>query len=107
MAQQLVPDTLLQPVVRYFNPRQVILFGSRARGTETDESDYDLLVIVDDDTPREKLTLKAGVQSRLSYKKAADVIPCRESRFRDHSTVVGTLSYVAHNEGKVVYERPQ
>ena len=35
----------------YFNPRRVILFGSHARGDARPDSDHDLLVIVDDDTP--------------------------------------------------------
>jgi predicted nucleotidyltransferase len=57
MAAPLVPRKLLDPVVRYCKPQRVILFGSRARGEATRDSDIDLLVIVDDDTPRQKLSL--------------------------------------------------
>jgi hypothetical protein len=38
-------------VVEYFKPQRVILFGSRARGEATRDSDIDLLVVVDDDSP--------------------------------------------------------
>ena len=47
----MAPAALLDAVVAYFNPRRVILFGSRARGDAGPDSDHDLLVIVDDDTP--------------------------------------------------------
>src|ERR1700690_3491899 len=78
MTIPLVPPELLDPVVAYFNPLRVILFGSVARGESGPDSDIDLLVIVDDDTPPEKLTLKAGYESRQSYGHPTDVIPCRE-----------------------------
>jgi uncharacterized protein len=100
-----VPQELLDAVVSYFDPRQVILFGSVARGEAGPDSDIDLVVLVDDDTPAERLTLSAGYQSRRSYRRAVDVIPCRVSVFRRKSRVPGTLAYTVAAEGRVVYER--
>jgi hypothetical protein len=101
-----VPSALLDPVVAYFNPRRVIVFGSFARGEAGPDSDIDLLVIVDDDTPPDKVTLKAGYQSRKSYREPADVIPVRERIFQRNSRIAGTLSRAAVLDGVVVYERP-
>jgi predicted nucleotidyltransferase len=106
MADPLVPSELLDPVVAYFRPRRVILFGSRARGDAGPDSDIDLLVVVDDDTPKEKVTLKAGYESRRGYHDSADVIPVREETFRRNARIPGTLSRAATLEGVVVYERP-
>jgi uncharacterized protein len=78
---KLVPPELLDPVVAYFNPRRVIVFGSVARGEAGPDSDIDLLVIVDDDTLAEKVTLKAGYESRKSYHEPADVIRCGKRSF--------------------------
>lgn len=100
-----VPSALLESVVAYFHPRRVILFGSHARGEAGPDSDIDLLVIVDDDTPAEKVTLRAGYESRRSYRQAVDVIPVRESVFQKKRRIVGTLSFDASREGVVVYER--
>ena len=100
-----VPAALLEPVVAYFRPRRVILFGSQARGDANPDSDFDLLVIVDDDTPPEKVTLKAGYESRRGYRDSADVFPVRESVFQKKRNIVGTLSFDASREGVVVYER--
>jgi uncharacterized protein len=104
-ADAIVPKELLDPVIAYFHPRRVILFGSRARGDAGADSDIDLLVIVDDDTPLEKLTLEAGWESRRGYHRATDVIPVRESVFQHRRHIVGTLSEAASAEGKIVYER--
>jgi hypothetical protein len=105
MSEKSVPAELLDAVVAYFQPRRVILFGSAARGKAGPDSDIDLLVILDDDAPPEKLTLAAGYQSRRSYHHAADVIPCREVVFNRKSRIAGTLPYAAAREGQVVYER--
>lgn len=101
----LIPSELLNPVVAYFNPRRVILFGSTARGEANRDSDIDLLVIVDDDTPPEKLTLRAGYEARRSYRGAVDVIPCREQTFQLKRRIAGTLPYEAALDGIIVYER--
>ncbi len=105
MAAPLVPTELLDPVVAYFRPRRVILFGSLARGEAGPDSDIDLLVVLDDDAPPEKLTLKAGFESRRSYHQSADIIPVREETYRRNARIAGTLSRAAALEGVVVYER--
>jgi uncharacterized protein len=105
MTRPFVPPELLNSVVAYFNPSRVILFGSVARGEAGPDSDIDLLVIVDDDTPAEKVTMKAGYESRRSHHASADVIPVREQTFRRKSKIAGTLSRAATLDGVVVYER--
>jgi hypothetical protein len=101
----LIPRALLDSVVDYFHPRRIILFGSRARGTADADSDIDLLVLMDDNAPREKLTLRAGFDAARAYPHATDIIPCRVSTFARRSGIVGTLCHTAEQEGIVVYER--
>jgi uncharacterized protein len=97
-----VPHDLLDPVVEYFKPQRVILFGSRARGEARRDSDIDLLVVVDDDTPPEKLTWKAGYEAhRTSH--AADVLPMRAEDFERDRAIVNTLAAEADADGVVVY----
>ena len=87
-----VPRDLLDPVVDYFRPQRVILFGSRARGDATRDSDIDLLVVVDDDTPEDKLTWRAGYEAHRTD-RAADVIAMRAEDFeRDRNTVLACLA---------------
>ena len=101
----LVPKALLDPVVAYFHPRRVYLFGSRARGDHHADSDHDLLVVLDDDAPDEMFGWRAGYEASKSYRGAADVIPCHADWFRRHAGICGTLAYAAVTEGTMVYER--
>jgi len=101
----LVPPELLSRVVEYFHPRRVVLFGSRARGDSGEDSDIDLLVILDDDAPADKLTLRAGWESRRGYDRPVDVVPVRDSVYRRRAKIAGTLAYEAEIDGIAVYER--
>ena len=100
-----VPDELLRPVVEVFQPEKVILFGSHARGDGTADSDFDLLVIVADDTPPERLGLEARRRARRLYRRAADIIPCRRSIFEDKASVPGSFAHTIARQGVVVYEQ--
>jgi hypothetical protein len=102
----MVPRDLLGPVVAYFKRQRVILFGSRARGGATRDSDIDLLVIVDDDTPPEKLTWQAGCEAHRTN-RAADVFPMRAADFERERAVVNTLAGEADADGIVVYGSPK
>jgi predicted nucleotidyltransferase len=105
MASRKVPADLLQAVVDHFNPRKVILFGSRARAGARRDSDHDLLVIVDDDIPPEKLHWRALYEARKRYRKAVDIVPYRQSTYDDQLGVVGTLPHIAEADGVVVFDR--
>jgi predicted nucleotidyltransferase len=105
MSSDKVPAELLQAVVEYFDPRRIILFGSRARGDAREESDHDLLVVVDDDVPADKLHWRSLHEARRRYRKAVDIVTVRQSTFDDQADVVGTLPHMAATEGVVVFDR--
>jgi predicted nucleotidyltransferase len=94
---------LLDRIVPVFRPQAVYLFGSRAEGRAGSESDWDLLVVVPDDTPPERLTVVAGYEAVRGAGVSADVIPTRRSRFETLKEQVGSLSYAAWHRGRLVY----
>ena len=98
-------DGLLDRVVRHFGPQEVILFGSHARGTAGPDSDYDLLVILDDDAPVELRRLSAGLEARRGWRGAADIVPMTRAGFERRRRVVGTLADIAAHDGRSVYVR--
>lgn len=101
----LVPPELLDRVVRFYDPDAVILLGSRARGEAEPDSDYDLLVVLPDDAPREKRSLRAAWEARRGWPGPVDVIPCGRSWFERKRDVVGSLAETAAHEGVLVYAR--
>lgn len=100
-----VPEALLTSVVRWFAPVRVILFGSHARGEAGPDSDWDLLVVLDDDVPPEKLSWRSIPAARGDYHLAVDIDPCRLGWFERKRGVVSSLAWTAAIEGHVVYER--
>ena len=94
---------LLDRIVPVFRPEAIYLFGSRAEGRGGLDSDWDLLVVVPDDTPAEHLTVLAGYEAVRGTGIPADVVPTRRSRFEALKEQVGSLSYVAWHRGRLVY----
>jgi hypothetical protein len=69
-----LPRDLLDRIVAYFEPVEVILFGSRARGEARPDSDLDLLVVLDDDAPAAKLSLRALHEARRGYHRPVGLL---------------------------------
>jgi uncharacterized protein len=105
MAAAIIPPELLDGVVGHFRPQRVILFGSAARGEATRDSDIDLLVIVDDDTPPEAFRAKSIYQARSAYHGAADILLCRASVLASRARARGSFADIVLREGVTVYER--
>lgn len=88
-----------------YQPTQVWLFGSRARGTSHAGSDWDLLAVVDDDTPAERLAPSTVWDSLDLDHVVADVIVLPRSVFEEDRDVPNTLAWPVAREGRLVYER--
>lgn len=100
-----VPPELMRSIVAHFDPVQIILFGSQARGEQSPESDLDLVVVVDDHVDKEKLTWRSVYEARREYDGAVDLFPCRQSVFRERAKIIGSFAHTVSAEGVVVYER--
>jgi len=96
-------DKAVDRIVQAMQPEAIYLFGSRARGEEHADSDYDLLVIVPDDAPAERSSLSATVRVARDPGVPLDIVPCRRSVFERKRHYVGTLSYLAAHEGRLIY----
>ena len=70
-----IPKDLLDRVVSRLKPRRIILFGPHARGEAGPDSDWDLLVVDDDDTPAERMGWRALWEARRGFAGAVDLIP--------------------------------
>ncbi|HEY1796442.1 MAG TPA: HEPN domain-containing protein [Stellaceae bacterium] len=105
MSAHPVPKELLDSIVAHFNPQRVILFGSQARGDAGPDSDIDLMVVVDDDTPTERLSGESVSKSRAGYRGTADILPWRASVFRTRAQARASLPATALREGITLYAR--
>ena len=101
-------DDMVRAIVNEVDPEQVILFGSRGRGDEREDSDIDLVVVEAQPFGRGRSRRKELVRLYhvlAGFPVAADVLVYSNDEveyWRD------SLNYVlarALREGKVLYER--
>ncbi len=97
-------DAMVQRLVERFDPDEIILFGSHARGTAQSGSDIDLLVIL----PVSGSKRAKQVEMRVALHDIpapTDIIVATPTQVAQQRTVVGTLIRPALQEGKTLYAR--
>jgi predicted nucleotidyltransferase len=92
-------------LVAEFRPEKIYLFGSRAWGEPTEDSDYDFMVIVaDSDEPRHKRAARAyEALSGLGVPK--DVLVKTRAEFEKYLGVYASLEAQVLEQGRLLYGR--
>ncbi|MCM8809703.1 MAG: nucleotidyltransferase domain-containing protein [Candidatus Omnitrophica bacterium] len=102
MKEEIIKN-LIQKIFEHrdINIKKIILFGSRARNDYKKESDWDLLIIIENEIPREqKLEITHIIRKRL----AEEFIPCdvlikSEREIEERKDVIGSVIRTALKEG--------
>ncbi len=93
---------LLARIKATYDPIDVILYGSQARGEATAQSDWDLKVIVSDDAPEKLLSPMLGWRVQEGSGVYADVSCTRLSDFRADISVANSAASHLIDEGVVL-----
>jgi predicted nucleotidyltransferase len=97
-------DKIIPIIVSLASPDQIILFGSYARGDNTDKSDIDLLIV--------KKNLKNGRKISGSIYRAfleneiavpVDLLTIDYDRYIELNNKIGYIYKTIKQEGKVIY----
>jgi uncharacterized protein len=100
---ELIP-TMVERIVRAFEPVQIILFGSRARGEARWDSDVDLLVVLP--SVPDKHTAAVAIRRALrDIPVAKDIIVSTPDEIARYGDMVGRVLRAALREGTVLYAR--
>ncbi len=95
---------VVRRIVRRFDPLQVILFGSWARGDARPDSDLDLLIVLAQAEDKRKIAVRIGNElSDLPISK--DIVVTTPEEIAARGDQIGLVLRPALREGKVVYER--
>jgi predicted nucleotidyltransferase len=94
---------VLRRLINAYHPEQVFLFGSRARGDDGPDSDYDLLLVVPDAAPVEQRGSTLAYQVLWGTGTSVDAVVYTRSAFDSRRHVVTSLPAAALREGRLVH----
>lgn len=94
---------IVRRLVTAFDPECIYLFGSKARGDEGPDSDYDVMVIVPDAAPPERRRGRTAYRALRGTGTAADVVVCTRAGFEERRRVVSSLPATVAREGRLLY----
>ena len=94
---------MTERIVRDFDPLQIILFGSQARGDADPHSDMDLLVVFEELTDKRKTAV--DIECALSdVPMAKDIIVSTPEELERGRTRIGSVLRYAQQEGKILWK---
>jgi predicted nucleotidyltransferase len=95
-------STMIDRIVRDFDPLQIILFGSQARGDAHAHSDVDLLVVFSELTDKRKTTVDIR-RSLADLPVCKDILVTTPEELSRQRNQVGSILRYAQREGKTLY----
>jgi predicted nucleotidyltransferase len=97
-------DKIVPMIVSLASPDQIILFGSYARGDNTEKSDIDLLIIkknLKNGREINNILYRAFFENKISI--PIDLISVDYDKYIELNNVVGYIYKTIKEEGKVLY----
>ena len=94
---------MTERIVQDFDPLQIILFGSQARGDADRNSDIDLLVVFSELTDKRKTALDI-MRALSDLPVAKDILVSTPKELERHRTRIGSVLRYAQQEGKILWK---
>ena len=96
---------MVRRLVEVYSPVRIYLFGSKARGDDGADSDYDFLVVLPDDAPERLRHGHIGQNAIGAVDASKDILVCTIGFFTRRSRVVTSLPATVMREGKLLYAK--
>jgi predicted nucleotidyltransferase len=100
-----VLGVMVRRLVEVYSPLRIYLFGSKARGDDGPDSDYDLLVVIPDDAPEQFRSGGVGHAAIGAVGVSKDILVCTIGFFERRSRVKASLPATVLREGKLLYAK--
>ncbi len=99
-------EEIVRKIAEAFQPRRIVMFGSRARGDTRPDSDLDLMVEMEtDDPPAQRVWAIDGLFGLRRW--AMDLVVYTPQEVKQQRQYRNSLIRVIESEGKVLYEQPR
>ena len=103
MGKESTLDEVVERLKQAYEPVRIYLFGSHARGEETADSDFDLLVIVPDSATNDRRGSRLAYQVLRGTGIAADVLVWTHGYFESRRHLKASLSATVESSGRILY----
>ena len=105
MIKKEIIEEVKKRLVDVYDPIAIYVFGSYAWGTPTEDSDLDLLIVVDKSDEKSYKRPVAGHRALRGLDISKDLIVKTKKEFEQASNNITTLSYKIKNDGELIYAR--
>jgi len=104
MSENQIINIIKSVAEKLFPNCKIILFGSRARKDNLPDSDYDIMLIIDNKlSPSQKLPLRTKIRKELlKYRIFTDVLIQSKEEVEEKKNLTGHIVKTILNEGIVI-----
>ncbi|MCX7725051.1 MAG: nucleotidyltransferase domain-containing protein [Thermodesulfovibrio sp.] len=102
--QKDVINIIKERLIETYKPIAIYLFGSRAWGKPDENSDFDILIIVESSEEKPYKRILKGLHSLRGLMVAKDILVYTKDEFENLATDISTLCYKIKKEGIKLYE---
>lgn len=89
--------------IEKLSPKRIYLFGSYAEGTQSEDSDFDFYIVMDNESVNiRELTTEAYKSIRSVKKRPVDIIVGTDKRFEERKKFP-SIEYEVEQKGVLIY----
>jgi predicted nucleotidyltransferase len=96
---------IVDRIIKGYNPKKVILFGSYAYGEAREESDMDILIVTERNLSFEE-TSKMRRHFLKDFSMPVQLVCVSDEDFDETKDIIGGITYPASKYGEILYEKP-
>jgi len=93
----------VQKLIDVYRPLKIYLFGSRAKGEAEFDSDYDIMLVVPDDSPSCLKSATKAYEIMWGASVPVDILIRTESNFNIRLDIENSLPSTVEREGRILY----
>lgn len=98
-------DIIRTKLVETYNPLEIYLFGSYVWGSSTENSDLDLLIVVDELSNDRLNLLVDGYMALSNLGIAKDLFLYTKKEFEENAADIYTICFKVKQDGKQIYAK--
>ena len=103
MIHQEIIDEVKNRLVKTYSPVAIYLFGSYAWGKPSEDSDLDLLIVIEHSEEKTYKRLYPGQKALFGLGVSKDLIVYTQEEFEKYSNDATSLCYKIKRDGELIY----